>query len=232
MARVVVAEDEEPIAQLLRERLERSGHQVVVVFDGEAALVACRRLQPELVVLDVMLPRRDGLEVCRELRRQGGRQPVILMLTARTAEQDALEGFESGADDYVRKPFGVAELTRRIHALLALSHRRDGAVEPLRTGGLVIDPGAREVLVGTNRVRLTPKEFDLLVHLAQRPLEVHERERILEAVWGYRHAGYARTVDSHVTRVRKKLAAAGLVADPITTVHGVGYAFAPRTEGP
>jgi DNA-binding response OmpR family regulator len=155
---------------------------------------------------------------------------VILMLTARSGEEDAVAGFEAGADDYVRKPFGVAELVRRVDALLALASRTR-AVEPaISVGTLRIDLASRAVTVSGSEVRLTPKELDLLVHLAQRPGRVIEREELLADVWGYRHAGYARTVDSHVTRIRKKLAAAGLARDPIATVHGVGYRFDPGTS--
>lgn len=232
MARVLVVEDDAPIASLVADHLGRAGHTVEVARDGEEALERFAATPAELVVLDVMLPRRSGIEVCAHIRRGRGAQPVILMLTARNEEDDAVAGFEAGADDYVRKPFGVAELVRRVEALLALATRTRATVRAvIELGALTIDVGSRAVAVGGREVRLTPKEFDLLAHLAQRPSSVIEREDLLAEVWGYRHAGYARTVDSHVTRVRKKLAAAGLEGDPIATVHGIGYRFdPPRVE--
>ena len=231
MASILVVDDEAPIAGLLADHLTRRGHAVRVASDGDEALqllglTASPRPTPlpELVVLDVMLPGATGLEVCAALRRaEVPRQPVVLMLTAKRDEADAVAGFEAGADDYVRKPFGVAELVRRIEALLALAAR--APLTAPRASGLRIDTRARTVHVGDAQVHLTPKEHDLLVHLASHRGLVLDRETLLVEVWGYSHAGYARTVDSHVTRVRKKLEAAGLSSDPITTVHGVGYRF-------
>ncbi len=234
MASILVVDDEAPIAGLLADHLARRGHTVTIAVDGDEALdrlglsatspdVRAVAL-PDLVVLDVMLPHRTGLEVCATLRRASlPRQPVVLVLTAKRDEADAVAGFEAGADDYVRKPFGVGELVRRIEALLALAGRTPAA--PPRASGLQIDTRARTVHVDDREVHLTPKEHDLLVHLASHRGVVLDRERLLVEVWGYSHAGYARTVDSHVTRVRKKLEAAGLARDPIATVHGVGYRF-------
>lgn len=231
MASILVVDDEAPIAGLLADHLTRRGHSVRIASDGDSAMrelglagAAPPAATPDLVVLDVMLPGRSGLEVCAALRRADvPRQPVVLVLTAKRDEADAVAGFEAGADDYVRKPFGVAELVRRIEALLALAARAPLASP--RASGLRIDTRARTVHVDDREVHLTPKEHDLLVHLASHRGEVLDRERLLVDVWGYSHAGYARTVDSHVTRVRKKLEAAGLSRDPITTVHGVGYRF-------
>lgn len=227
MASILIVEDDRAIAQLVHDHLVRAGHDVTIAHDGLEGLAAAKATQPALIVLDVMLPGCSGLEVLAEVRRSPPPQPVVLMLTARAGEEDAVAGFEAGADDYVRKPFGVAELGRRIGALLSLAGRARAQDAPrtLALGDLTIDLAARTVKVRDEHVRLTPKELDLLVHLAQRPNVVHERESLLIEVWGYQHAGYARTVDSHVTRVRKKLAAAGLSRDPITTVHGAGYRF-------
>ena len=231
MARILIVEDEAPIAALLSDHLARRGHEVTVIGDGDEAaahlgLESPRdKPTPDLVVLDVMLPGRTGLSLCSAVRAAPlPRQPVVLVLTARRNEEDAVAGFEAGADDYVRKPFGVAELVRRIDALLGLASRT-ALASPARGGGLRIDDAARTVHVGDAEVRLTPKEHDLLAHLATRPGVVLDRERLLLEVWGYSHVGYARTVDSHVTRIRKKLEAAGLAEDPIATVHGVGYRF-------
>jgi two-component system, OmpR family, phosphate regulon response regulator PhoB len=230
VASILVVEDEGPIATLVGDHLRRAGHRVVIAHDGDEALARHGAEPADLVVLDVMLPRRSGLEVCEAIRRSPGPQPVVLMLTARGGEQDAVAGFEAGADDYVRKPFGVAELVRRVGALLALAGRPPVAAavrSVISTGPLRIDVDARAVSVSGAEVRLTPKELDLLVHLAQRPSQVLGRESLLVEVWGYQHSGYARTVDSHVTRIRKKLGAAGLAGEAIVTVHGVGYRFDP-----
>jgi DNA-binding response OmpR family regulator len=231
MASILVVDDEAPIASLLADHLTRRGHSVRIESNGDQTLDALGLTVtsgtvslPDLVVLDVMLPGASGLEVCAALRRaEVPRQPVVLMLTAKRDEADAVAGFEAGADDYVRKPFGVAELVRRIEALLALAARAPSSSP--RARGLRIDTRARTVHVDEREVHLTPKEHDLLVHLASHRGLVLDRETLLVEVWGYSHAGYARTVDSHVTRVRKKLEAAGLGRDPITTVHGVGYRF-------
>ena len=227
MASMLIVEDDVAIASLVRDHLVRAGHEVTIAYDGIEGLRHASERRPALVILDVMLPGMSGIEVCAALRRLPPPQPVILMLTARASEDDAVAGFEAGADDYVRKPFGVAELGRRIDALLSLATRarqQDGP-RAIRVGRLAIDLLARSVLVGEEAVRLTPKEFDLLAHFAQRSGLLLEREAILLEVWGYKHSGYARTVDSHVTRIRKKLTAAGLDLDLIATVHGVGYRF-------
>ena len=229
VASILIVEDDVAIATLVADHLTRSHHDVHVVHDGEAALASYYETRHALLVLDVMLPKKTGLEVCADIRASGASQPVVLMLTARGGEQDAVAGFEAGADDYVRKPFGVGELVRRVEALLALAARRSPAPNTrVVMGELAIDQRAREVRVADAVVHLTPKELDLLIYLAAHPGVVLEREALLSEVWGYSHAGYARTVDSHVTRVRKKLAAAGLPGELIVTVHGVGYRCDPR----
>ena len=227
MSHVLVVEDEASFSEAIAYMLRKEGFDVSVVADGLSAITEFDRHGADLVLLDLMLPGMSGIEVCAAFRRLPPPQPVILMLTARASEDDAVAGFEAGADDYVRKPFGVAELGRRIDALLSLATRarqQDGP-RAIRVGRLAIDLLARSVLVGEEAVRLTPKEFDLLAHFAQRSGLLLEREAILLEVWGYKHSGYARTVDSHVTRIRKKLTAAGLDLDLIATVHGVGYRF-------
>ena len=221
MADILIVEDAAPIAELVADHLRDRGHIVELVSDGISASEVLARRTPALVVLDVMLPGRSGLEVCKTLRSQPGPQPVVVMLTARRDEQDALDGYDAGADDYVRKPFGVRELVRRVEALLALREHAP-ASQLLTLGDLSIDVTARRARVGSEALVLTPLEFDLLFRLARSAGEVLERDVLLRDVWGYDHAGYARTVDSHVTRVRKKLAQAGF-HDAIRTVHGVGY---------
>jgi len=227
MAKILVVEDAAAIATLLSDHLTQRGHDVAIIHDGEQAIEAMAEEVPDLLILDLMLPGRSGLEVCRAVRQSAARQPLVLMLTARVSEEDVVLGFEVGADDYVRKPFRIAELMARIQALLRLAERpRSGAAggpARLALGDLEIDPAARSATVGGRELPLTPKEFDLLLCLARQPGVVRARRELLEEVWGYRHDGYARTVDTHVNRLRKKLGAAGLAADLIATVHGSGY---------
>ncbi len=230
MSNVLVVDDDVAIATLLADHLELAGHAVRVVHDGSQALKGQRANPASLLLLDVMLPKMSGLDLCRTIRNDAGPQPLILMLTARTTEEDSILGYEVGADDYIRKPFGVRELMARVQATLRVAERAASPSDRERRsaivrGPLVIDPEARTVRVGSARIRLTPKEFDLLVHLAQRSGTAFSRERLLEDVWGYAHAGYARTIDSHITRVRKKLAEGGLPGNVLQAVHGIGYAF-------
>jgi DNA-binding response OmpR family regulator len=217
--RILVVEDEATIASSVAARLRKEGFEVEVAHDGAVAIDRCRDLRPDLVVLDVMLPGVDGLEVCREIQRH---RPVpVLMLTARDSETDVLVGLGVGADDYMTKPFSPRELVARVRALL---RRVDRAPAPprslLRLGTLEIDPPTREVRSAGRPVHLTPTEFDLLYTLAAQPGVVLGRERLLSEVWGYRDGSGARTVDSHVRALRRKLGT-GL----IRTIHGVGYAL-------
>ena len=233
MAKLLIVEDSEPLRLLLADELAVEGYEVEAVADGGSALEAWRRGGHELLLLDVMLPSLPGTEVCAAIRAADGPQPIVLMLTARTSEEDAVVGFAAGADDYVRKPFGLQELKARLAALL---RRRERGAEPphvasprgvVTLGALRLDEGARRAEVGGRTVRLTPKELDLLLFLAARPGLAIRREDLLREVWGYSHTGYARTVDSHVLRVRRKLSAAGLEPVPISTVHGSGYRWGP-----
>jgi DNA-binding response OmpR family regulator len=216
---IAVIEDEATIANAVAARLRREGFEVETAGDGPSGVELCERTRPDLVVLDVMLPGFDGLEVCRRIQRE--RAVPVLMLTARDDEEDVLVGLGIGADDYLTKPFSARELVARVKALLRRVQR---APEPERArveaGPLSIDPARREVRVEGEDVHLTPIEFDLLYALAGRPGIVHSRERLLVDVWGYRDGLGARTVDSHVRTLRRKLG-----ADVIRTVHGVGYAF-------
>jgi DNA-binding response OmpR family regulator len=216
---VLVIEDEATIAASVAARLRREGFRVETASDGPTGVEACRRLGPDLVVLDVMLPGFDGLEVCRQIQRD---RPVpVLMLTARDDETDMLVGLGVGADDYMTKPFSPRELVARVKALLRRVERLPGPTGgPVRVGDLEIDPAGRRVRRGDEPVHLTPTEFDLLHHLAGRPGVVLSRERLLRDVWGYRDGSGARTVDSHVRALRRKLG-----SDVIRTVHGVGYAL-------
>jgi DNA-binding response OmpR family regulator len=219
--RVLVVEDERTIAEAVAARLNAEGFTVEVAGDGPTAVEAARRTPPDAIVLDVMLPGFDGLEVCRRI--QAERPVPVLMLTARDDETDLLVGLAVGADDYLTKPFSMRELTARVHALLRRTSRAAAgasAAPVLRLGDLVINEAERRVLRGGVEVHLTPTEFDLLVHLAARPRTVLPRERLLADVWGWADASGTRTVDSHIKGLRRKLG-----SDLIRTVHGVGYAL-------
>jgi len=221
-ALILVVEDEPTINQAVSDRLRAEGFRVVSAFDGPGAVASFELHQPELVVLDVMLPGFDGLEVCRRI--QAIRPVPVLMLTARSEETDLLVGLRVGADDYVTKPFSMREVVARVQALLRRVERAamlagPGRV-PIELGGLVIDPGARRVTSGGAEVHLTPLEFDLLHALAAEPGTVRTREALMREVWGWADAAGTRTLDSHVKALRAKIG-----ADRVRTVHGVGYAL-------
>jgi len=229
-AKVLVVEDEPLINQAVGDRLRAEGHEVVAAYDGPGAVAAYDEHQPDLVVLDVMLPGFDGLEVCRRIQQ---RRPVpVLMLTARDDEADVLVGLGVGADDYLTKPFRMRELVARVAALLRRVERaeqlaRESAAGPQGTvelGRLRFETGARRTWLDGNELHLTPTEFDLLRALAAAPGQVLTRERLLAEVWGWEGgAGATRTVDSHVKALRSKIG-----ADRVRTVHGVGYALESR----
>ena len=216
---ILVVEDEATIASSVAARLRKEGFEVEIATDGPAAVDRARSLLPDLVILDVMLPGLDGLEVCRQIQQD---RPVpVLMLTARDSETDVLVGLGIGADDYMTKPFSPRELVARVKALLRRVERRPSPSSgPLRVGDLEIDPARRQVRRAGRAVDLTRTEFDLLHTLASRPGVVHSRERLLADVWGWRDTSGARTVDSHVRGLRRKLG-----TDAIRTVQGVGYAL-------
>jgi len=222
---VLVVEDERPIAEAVAARLRSEGFSVEIAGDGHAAVAACERLQPDLVVLDLMLPGLDGLEVCRRIQRD---RPVpVLMLTARDSETDLVVGLAVGADDYLAKPFSARELTARVHALLRRVERAPERVAgtgptEVRLGDIELDLDGRRVHRGGEEVHLTPTEFDLLAYLAGNPGRVFSRQRLLGDVWGYRDGCGARTVDSHVRALRRKLG-----PDVVRTVHGIGYGAGP-----
>ena len=224
---VLVVEDEPLINQAVGDRLRAEGHHVISAYDGPGAVAAFEEHRPDLVVLDVMLPGFDGLEVCRRIQ---ARRPVpVLMLTARDDEADVLVGLGVGADDYLTKPFRMRELVARVKALL---RRVERAEELLRAtlgedtgavalGALRFDPAARRTWLDDEELHLTPTEFDLLRALATAPGQVHTRDRLLAEVWGWDGAaGATRTVDSHVKALRAKIG-----AERVRTVHGVGYSL-------
>jgi len=216
---VVVIEDEHSIAQAVATRLRSEGYDVEVAGDGPSGVELCERAHPDLVVLDLMLPGLDGIEVCK--RVQHDRAVPILMLTARDSEADLLVGLAVGADDYMTKPFSMRELIARVHALLRREARNAAPADApsLRIGAVELDAGSRRVRREGELVHLTPTEFDLLHYLATRPGRVATREELLAQVWGYDVPSGARTVDSHIRSIRRKLG-----ADLVRTVHGVGYA--------
>jgi DNA-binding response OmpR family regulator len=216
---ILVVEDEAAIAGSVAARLRKEGFAVEIATDGPSAVDRVRDLHPDLVILDVMLPGMDGLEVCREIQRD---RPVpVLMLTARDSETDVLVGLGIGADDYMTKPFSPRELVARVKALLRRVERHPTLQSGvLRVGNLQIDPSRRDVRRNGRPIELTRTEFDLLLALALRPGIVLSRERLLADVWGWRDASGARTVDSHIRGLRAKVG-----PDVIRTVHGVGYAL-------
>jgi DNA-binding response OmpR family regulator len=216
---IVVIEDEAPIADAVAARLRSEGFGVECAADGPAGVERCAELSPDVVVLDLMLPGLDGLEVCRRI--QADRPVPVLMLTAKDSEADVLAGLDVGADDYLTKPFSMRELVARVHALVRRVARAQelGGRCPLQLGDVTIDPSTRRVRLGDDAVHLTPTEFDLLVYLAARAGQVFGREHLLVEVWGYADGSGARTVDSHVRALRRKLG-----NDVVRTVHGVGYA--------
>jgi DNA-binding response OmpR family regulator len=224
---ILVVDDERNIVDLLRLYLEKEGYGVVAAADGDEALVLHARHDPDLVILDLMLPKKDGFEVCREIRRRG--ETPVLMLTARSDEVDSIVGLELGADDYVTKPFNPRALVARVKAILRRTDVTRRGDRPIEVGGLRVDPRRREATVNDRRLDLRPREFDLLVALARDPGIVLTRDALLEGVWGTDFPGETRTVDVHVAEVRKQLAPDG---PPIETMRGLGYRLVPPPRKP
>jgi DNA-binding response OmpR family regulator len=224
--RILVVDDEEQIRRALRSILSTRGYTLDMASTGSEALIKAIDSPPDLVVLDLMLPDIDGIEVCRRLRK--ATDMPILMLTARDEDVDKIIGLEVGADDYMTKPFNPRELVARVKSILrrAGPERRERESAQLRHGDLTIDAGRREVRVGETEVQLAPKEFDLLWELLDHRGLVLTRDQLLERVWGYTFAGDTRTVDVHVRQLRRKLGD----ASPIVTVWGVGYKVSPARD--
>ena len=216
--RILTVEDDERIRTAVKMALEDEGWTVEETASGEEAIDAFGREQADVVLIDIMLPGMDGFELCRSLRR--GSDVPIVMVTARADTHDVVAGLEAGADDYLTKPFSSRELVARVHALLRRVERRPTArTAPLTVGSVTLEPVSRRVERDGDEVHLTPTEFDLIAFLTERPARVFTREQLLSQVWGYDDGGGARTVDSHVRALRRKLG-----NDVIRTVHGVGYA--------
>ena len=242
--KILIIEDETNIAHVIQLYLEQAGYMVLTASDGVAGLELHAREHPDLVILDLMLPALDGMEVCRRIRVWAN--TPILMLTARQGEEDRIAGLELGADDYLVKPFSPREVVSRVKAILRrtspsammgsetksaeVSDKTKTTDEELRFNGLYINIPARRVEVRGQRVTLTAKEFDLLVTLASAPHRVFTRETLLDQVWGYTYLGDGRTVDVHVGTLRKKMEAVAGAPQHIKTVWGVGYKFEPAGD--
>ena len=236
MARkILVVEDDRDIAHLVGLHLRDMGCEVTFASNGTAGLEQALSKPYDLVILDLMLPGMDGLEICQRLRAQPNYTP-ILMLTAKSSELDRVLGLEVGADDYLTKPFSIRELLARVKALFrrveALGSQTSQAVQKtIRTGDLVIDTEKRKVVLRGKSVDLTAKEFDLLLQFAQHPGRVYTRSQLLDLVWGYGHEGYEHTVNSHINRLRAKIEGDPAHPQYVLTVWGVGYKFAEPEDG-
>jgi DNA-binding response OmpR family regulator len=229
MSRILLVDDETNLRHTVGYALRREGHEVATAEDGEKGLETFRATKPDLVILDLMLPRMDGLAVCRAIRRESD-VPVI-MLTARDTELDTVVGLEVGADDYLTKPFSMVELIARIRAMLRRASPRHGTLpERVEVRGLAIDVGRRRVTIEGTEVELKPREFDLLAHLAGSPGRVFTREQLLASVWGLDYSGDPRTVDTHVKTLRERLSDEAERPRWIETVRGVGYRFREETN--
>jgi len=237
MPRILLVEDDLELSALVSRRLEEEQYQVVTAETGPEAILAVEQELPDLVLLDIMLPEMDGLEVCRRLR---SKDPLlyIIMLTARSGELDRIVGLEVGADDYITKPFSLHELVARLHSALRrvrlTNERTDsnqrGEVEKLEFGDLQIDVTRRQVSIASVKLHLTVREFDLLVFLASHPEQPFSRSQLLDRIWNIQYEGYDRTVDSHIQRLRAKVEKDPGNPTYIRTVWGVGYKFQPGEQ--
>ncbi len=224
MKRILVIEDEPQMLIGLRDNLELEGFEVLTAADGDEGLQKATTLHPDLVILDLMLPRRNGFEVCRELRARANLTPIV-MLTARSQETDKVLGFELGADDYVTKPFSITELLARVKAVLRRTATRPPAPETCRIGDVDIDFRTHQARRGNRRLDFTAREFDLLRYLVAHRGEVVTRDQLLNHVWGYEEFPTTRTVDNFVAKLRQKLEPSPREPEHILTVHGAGYKF-------
>jgi len=227
LRKILIIEDESDLIKLLKYNLEKEGFRVSYATDGSIALAEVRRDPPDLVILDLMLPGLDGLEVCRQLRRSDkfSRIPV-LMLSARSEEADRIVGLELGADDYVTKPFSMREVVARVRALLRRNEQAGPQKSKLQRGDIMIDPMAHSVMVSGKTVELSALEFRLLHYLASHPGMVFSRDQLLDSVWGNDRTVTPRSVDVYIRRVREKIENQPQQPIYVQTVHGVGYRFA------
>ncbi|MEN6459807.1 MAG: response regulator transcription factor [Syntrophomonas sp.] len=228
--RILVVDDETYIVELVKFNLEKEGFKVIVAYDGLGALDMVREQRPDLIILDIMLPNMDGLEVCRNLKSDLNFHTIpIIMLTAKGEEVDTILGLEMGADDYIKKPFSpremVARVKARLRALKILEAEKAMGKKVYVINELIVVPDKYESFLGENKLELTPKEFDLLTLLVSNQGKVFTREALLEKVWGYEYTGDTRTVDVHIRHLRQKLGDDSNFPDYIETVRGVGYRF-------
>ena len=226
---ILVIEDNTDIANLVMVNLRGKHLQVDHVADGKTGLDKALTGDYQLIILDLMLPGMDGMDICRFMRRENNFTPV-LMLTAKTSELDRVLGLEVGADDYLTKPFSVPELVARVNAILRRAQQYQLSLaaeisEKLKFGELSVDPDKRQVLLGNNDIELTAKEYDMLWHFASHPGRVYTRSQLLSSIWGYGHDGYEHTVNSHINRLRAKIEADPAKPQYVITVWGVGYKF-------
>ena len=225
MTRILVIEDEPQMLLGLRDNLELEGYEVQTAADGDEGLARAASFGPDLVILDVMLPRKNGFDVCRELRARSNAIPIV-MLTARSAETDKVLGLELGADDYVTKPFSITELLARVRAVLrrTTSHK-PSPVDMVRIGDIEIDFKLHQARRGKTRIEFTAREFDLLRYFVQHIGQVVTREQILNEVWGYEEFPTTRTIDNFVAKLRQKIEKSPHAPEHILTIHGSGYKF-------
>ncbi len=227
---ILVVDDDPRTVEIVRLRLERDGFRVRAAADGEAALAAVREISPDLIVLDLMLPKIDGLDVCHILRTEHEREIPIIMLTARATEEDTLLGLDSGADDYLTKPFSPRELSARVQAVLRRAARTEGG-EPatLTLGDLTVNPRTYAVTRAGAEIHLTRTEFSLLATLIAEPERAFTRLELIDRVFGYAYDGLERTIDVHITNLRKKLEPVPTRPRYVQTVYGIGYRFGGRS---
>lgn len=228
--RILIIEDNKDIAGLLAMHLRDLSFEVDIAANGAAGIAKAEAIAYDLIVLDLMLPGTDGLEICKRLRSKPSYVP-ILMLTSKSSELDRVLGLEIGADDYVTKPFSIPELLARVKAIMRRvenlkESRKEATSEIIYAEGLVIDSGRRKVTLQGKTVELTAREFDLLLHFARHPGRVYTRAQLLDLVWGYGHEGYEHTVNSHINRLRAKIEENPAQPNFILTAWGVGYKFA------
>jgi DNA-binding response OmpR family regulator len=225
MKRILVIEDEPQMQLGLRDNLELEGYEVQVASDGDEGLSKAASFNPDLVILDIMLPKKNGFDVCRELRARSNAMPIV-MLTARSAETDKVLGLELGADDYVTKPFSITELLARVRAVLRRANaQRSTAADAVRIGDIDVDFKLHQARRGKIRIEFTAREFELLRYFVQHTGQVVTREQILNEVWGYEEFPTTRTIDNFVAKLRQKIERAPHAPEHILTIHGSGYKF-------
>jgi two-component system alkaline phosphatase synthesis response regulator PhoP len=224
MSKILIVEDEPDMVLGLKDNFEFEGYEVLTASDGQTGLERARAQKPDLVILDIMLPRLSGLEVCKTLRGEGFEAPIV-MLTARGQEIDKVVGLELGADDYVTKPFSIRELLARVRAILRRSEGKKKRLSRYQFSDIELDFEAYRAKKGGEALELSPREFELLRYLIERKGETVSRDRLLEDVWGYESYPSTRTVDTHIAKLRAKIGDSGSEPRWILTIHGVGYKF-------